>query len=172
VTSIRQVLTTASSTAFHLEQRDVYALGPGQHVSFEAFVAGRAPDVDPDGPFWGGWVKAVEEATGRGVEFRRLRIISEPLSDYIRWEHAITVVNVAAGEQVRWLPRRSCVDLAVVPVDFWVVDGASVLFGHFSGNGESTGHELRTEPDIAQLVSSAFEAAWERATPHELYIPA
>jgi hypothetical protein len=170
--SIRQVLTTAAHTAFHLEQRDVYALGAGQSASFEAFLAGDAPDVDPDGPFWGGWVKAVREAANRGVEFRRLRIVSEPLSDYIRWEHAITVVNVAAGEQVRWLPRASCVDLTIVPVDFWVVDGTSVLFGHFSGDGESTGHEMRTEPDIARITTGTFEAAWARATPHELYNPA
>ncbi|MFE0043322.1 DUF6879 family protein [Streptomyces albireticuli] len=34
------------------------------------------------------------------------RVISDPPHDHIWFEHATTVVNIAAGEQVRWLPRR------------------------------------------------------------------
>ncbi|NUP46335.1 MAG: hypothetical protein HOW97_03320 [Catenulispora sp.] len=172
MTPFRQALTTTSRSAFHLEQRDAYALGEGQRASYEAFLAGNAPDIDPDGPFWGSWVRTVREARARGVEFRRLRIVSEPLSDYLRWERAITVVNIAAGEQVRWLPRRACTDLAVVPVDFWVLDSSSVLFGYFSGDGASTGHELRSEPEIAKIAADSFEAAWARAIPHDSYVPA
>ncbi|WP_344012221.1 DUF6879 family protein [Nocardiopsis exhalans] len=36
--------------------------------------------------------------------------VSEPLSDYIRWERAATRFNDEAGEDIRWLPattRRS-----------------------------------------------------------------
>lgn len=105
------------------------------------------------------------------MEVRRLRIVSEPLTDYIRWEHSITSANVAAGELVRWLPRSACVDLLVVPVDFWVFDSTSVLFGHFSGNGDVVRHELRIEPDIAKLATECFEAAWNRGIPHEYYTP-
>lgn len=53
-----------------------------------------------------------------------------------------------------------------------VQSGSAVLFGHFSGDGESTGHELRTEPEIAKLAAECFEAAWSRAIPHDRYIPA
>ncbi|MGH3826932.1 MAG: DUF6879 family protein [Pseudonocardiaceae bacterium] len=172
-TPFHENLAKAKRTAYHLEQRDGWALDSAKYrASFEAFMVGQAPDADADGEFWSGWTSTVREAVARGVEFRRLRIVSEPLSDYTRWEHAMTAANVAAGEQVRWLPRSQCVDLAVVPVDFWVFDSDSVLFGHFSGDGDSTGHELRTDPEIVKLAAECFEAAWSRAIPHDHYTPA
>ena len=39
----------------------------------------------------------VRAAVVRGVRIRRARVVSEPLSDYLRWEHACTDVNVSAG---------------------------------------------------------------------------
>ena len=104
MTLIRDALAQATRTAFHLEQRDTYALSDVHRPSYEMYM--QYGEVDTS--FMNGWATVVREATGRGVEFRRLRIVSEPLSDYIRWEHALTAVNVAAGEQVRWLSRRTC----------------------------------------------------------------
>ena len=78
---------------------------------------------------------------------------------------------MSAGEQVRWLPRSRCIDLLVVPVDFWIFDSATVLFGHFSGDGDVVRHEVRTEREIAKLAADCFEAAWARAIPHDQYIP-
>jgi hypothetical protein len=35
------------------------------------------------------------------------RVVSEPLAPFIRYEYEITSgLNIAAGEEVRWLPRR------------------------------------------------------------------
>jgi hypothetical protein len=49
-----------------------------------------------------------------GVRMRRVRSISEPLADFIRFEYDITIGrNVAAGEQVRWLPRRRPTNLTL-----------------------------------------------------------
>ena len=70
-----------------------------------------------------------------GGMVRRARVVSEPLTEYVRWEHDYAVTNIAAGEDVRWLPRRQAKDLAVPAVDFWVFDGELVLFHHFSGDG-------------------------------------
>jgi hypothetical protein len=43
----------------------------------------------------------------RGVRMRQVRCISEQLTDFIRSDYDMTTGrNVAAGEQVRWLPRR------------------------------------------------------------------
>jgi hypothetical protein len=50
-------------------------------------------------------------------------------------------------------------------------DGSSVLFTYFSGIGEVVDREWCTEPGVVDLVSTAFEAVWERATPHEGYKP-
>jgi len=44
-------------------------------------------------------------------------VVSEPVSDYIRWEHSISEGNVDAGEDVRWLPRSAMFDLMVPGAD-------------------------------------------------------
>jgi hypothetical protein len=50
---------------------------------------------------WGDHLDLVGDAVARGVTFRRVRVVSEPLSDYMRWEHACTDTNVQAGEDIR-----------------------------------------------------------------------
>jgi len=66
--------------------------------------------------------------------------------------------NLAAGEQVRWLPRRQASGLALPGNDFWLFDGTVVLFNYFSGNGAAAGTELRDDPAIVELCVSVFEA--------------
>lgn len=165
-----RALAETRRTAYHLEQRDVYALADVHQSSFDGFT--RSGDVDT--AFMTDWEETVREASARGLEFRRLRIVSEPVSEYIRWEHAVTVSNLAAGESVRWLSRRGCPDVAVVPFDFWVFDGSTVLVNHFAGDGSwpEPSAEIRTEPTLAKLVSESFEAAWSRGVPHDRYTPA
>ncbi len=102
----------------------------------------------------------------------RARIVSEPVTDYIRFEDHVTAGNVAAGEQVRWLPRRRASDLALPGNDFWLFDDSFVAFLHFTGAGELSpeGDEERTtDPAVRRLCSTAFEAVWGRAVPHEEY---
>jgi hypothetical protein len=77
----------------------------------------------------------VTSAVARGVAVRRARIVSEPVSDNIRYEHASTVVDVQAGEQVRWLPCRRASDLALPGNDSWLFDDHIVRWGYFSGDG-------------------------------------
>jgi len=115
----------------------------------------------------------IKTMVAKGVLVRRARIISEPVTDYIRYEHGVTAgLNIAAGELVRWLPRRRASDLALPGNDFWLFDDRLVLFNHFAGDGSSGDKELRDEPAVIRLCAAAFEAVWERATPHHDYQPA
>jgi len=99
--------------------------------------------------------------------------VSEPLSDYIRREpYIIDESNVAAGEEIRWLPRSRAGGLLVPANDFWVLDGGLVRFGYFAGDGEFVDHGLTDAPEIASACSEAFERVWEIATPHADYRPA
>ena len=49
--------------------------------------------------------------------------------------------------------------------------GRLVRFHYFSGTGEIVEDELADDPSIVKLCAQAFEAAWERAIPHDLYRP-
>ncbi|GGX81721.1 DUF6879 family protein [Streptomyces hiroshimensis] len=66
---------------------------------------------------------------------------------------------------------RRTAGIALPGTDLWMFDESSVLFTYFSGTGEVVDREWRTEPAVVDLVKSAFEAVWERATPHEEYKP-
>ena len=84
--------------------------------------------------------------------------MSEPLADFIRFEYDITNwLNIAAGEQVRWLPRRQASELCLPGNDFWVFDERLVRFSHFAGNGEFLEDELADDPAVVELCTSAFE---------------
>ncbi|CAM5623978.1 hypothetical protein BOQ63_032080 [Streptomyces viridifaciens] len=162
------LLRGARRTAFHLEMRDVYGVAD-EEAAFEEFSRSGAVDLDPDSAFWAGWLPLVRETVARGVVLRRARIVSEPVTDYIRWEHALTPANIAAGEQVRWLPRRLASDLALPGNDLWLIDDRLVLFHWFTGDGAWAGHEFTEDPAVVRAASTAFEAVWERGTPHDRY---
>jgi hypothetical protein len=107
------------------------------------------------------------------VSVRRIRLVSEPVTDYIRFEYDVTAGhNIAAGEDVRWLSRRAAAGLLVPCSDFWVLDGQVVLWNHFAGDGSWVGEERCDDPAIAKLCASSFDAVWDRAIPHEAYQPA
>ncbi|WP_327375731.1 hypothetical protein OG393_18300 [Streptomyces sp. NBC_01216] len=161
-------LAKARRSAVHLEMRDAYQPSDPEFIAWQN---GKRLDPADRSSWWRPFLDVVVEATGRGVEMRRARIVSEPVTDYIRYEYDVTFPNVAAGELVRWLPRRRAADIALPGTDLWMFDGEAVLFTYFSGIGEVVDREWRTEPEVVQLVSSAFELVWERATPHEEYKP-
>ncbi|WBB63616.1 hypothetical protein O7599_14290 [Streptomyces sp. WMMC500] len=163
-----ELMAGATQSAVHLEMRDVYGIDQ-EKESFAAWKNGFRYDPADRGSWWRPWLDLIAETVGRGVVVRRARIVSEPVTDYIRYEHSGTFTNVAAGEQVRWLPRRQASDLTLPGNDFWLFDGRLVHWNHFTGDGGSGGHELSDDPAAAKLCATAFEAVWQRAIPHDEY---
>jgi hypothetical protein len=125
----------ATNSAVHLETRDSYGVGD-EAENFDRWKRTGERDVDPLSAYWAPWGALIRRTVERGVIVWRARIVSEPVTDYIRYEHAGTVVNIHAGERVRWLPRRQASDIALPGNDCWVFDKETVLFNHFSGCGD------------------------------------
>jgi hypothetical protein len=161
------LMRSAERTAWHLEMRDGYTPNDPDWLDWQA--GNRFDPADR----WGLWSDLVRETVARGVGVRRARIVSEPVTDYIRFEYDVTAAhNIAAGEEVRWLPRHATAGLLVPPDDFWVFDDRVVLWNHFGGDGSWVGEERSDDQDLAQLGATAFVAAWDRAIPHAEYRPA
>ncbi|MCX4686453.1 hypothetical protein OG401_19420 [Kitasatospora purpeofusca] len=163
-----ELLKDARESAVHLEMRDAYGVGD-ESEDFDRWKESGKRDSDPGSPYWAPWVSVISETVARGVTVRRARIVSEPVTDYIRWEHAGTAVNITAGEEVRWLPRRLASGIALPGNDFWIFDSETVLFNHFTGSGDWAGQELTTDPGVARLCASAFAAVWDSGIPHDAY---
>ncbi|MFG2515947.1 DUF6879 family protein [Streptomyces sp. NPDC048584] len=162
------LISSCTQSAVHLEMRDVYSV-ENERTRFDEWRSGVRLDPDDEATWWRPWVDLIRKSVARGIVVRRARIISEPVTEYIRFEHSGTFTNVAAGESVRWLPRRRASDIALPGNDFWLFDGRLIRWNHFTGDGASAGQELSDNPTAAALCESAFEAVWERATPHDQY---
>ncbi|WP_343040824.1 DUF6879 family protein [Streptomyces typhae] len=154
----------SQEAAVHLETRDGYMR------SDPAFIDWSAGKTIEPVERWSDWLNTVQEATGRGVVVRRARIVSEPVSDYIRFEHSVTEgLNIAAGEEVGWLPRRQATSLALPGNDFWVFDRRVALINHFDGDGDSLEHEYTEDTQLVSFLAAAFESVWEKTVPHNQY---
>lgn len=99
---------SAERSAMHLEMRDAYTPSDPDWLDWQA-----GKRFDPaEREEWRGFARLISATVARGVSVRRARIVSEPVTDYIRYEYDVTAGhNLAAGEQVRWLPagiRRVC----------------------------------------------------------------
>lgn len=163
-----ELLGSATRSAVHLEMRDSYAVdyekGP-----FADWRAGFRHDPADRASWWRPWLDLIQDTVARGVIVRRARVVSEPVSEYTRFLHDGTFTNVAAGEQVRWLPRRQASDIALPGNDFWLIDGRLIRWNHFTGDGASGGGEISEDPAAAKLCADAFEAVWARGVPHGNY---
>lgn len=163
---VEDLLRAAEHSALHLEMRDGYMQ---DDPAFHAWKSGHRIDPGNRESWWRPWLDVIAGAVDRGVAIRRARIVSEPVSDYIRYEYDVTFPNIVAGEQVRWLPRRNLSDIALPGNDFWLFDGKVVRWGYFSGDGDVVGNEVTDDPAVVALCAEAFDKVWDRAIPHELY---
>lgn len=161
-----ELLAACTSSAVHLEIHDVHRTSD---AAYQAWLAGRA-DPQESAQQYRAYTDVVVSAIRRDVTVRRARIVSEPVSDYVRWEHWLTEpVNIAAGEQVRWLPRRLASTLAVPGNPYWVFDDRLVRFTLFGGDGEVQGSQYSDDARVVETCRSAFEDVWQLAIPHREY---
>ncbi len=113
--SFAELLASTHRSVIRFEMRDCYDQTDTGFAEWQA--TGRIGAYE-----WGDHLDVVRAAVARGVTIRRVRVVSEPLSDYLRWEHACTEVNITAGEDIRWLPRTKAADLLLPGADCWVFD--------------------------------------------------
>lgn len=164
--TFEELFAKCERSAVHLELRDTYTPDDPVYLDWKAGV--RIDAVER----WRDWFGLVKATVARGVSIRRARVISEPITDFVRHEYDLTAdLNIAAGERVRWLPRRRASDLMLPGNDYWVFDDRLVRFGHFAGDGTYLGQELIEDPAVVKSCSTAFEAVWERAVDHADYRP-
>lgn len=160
---LRELLRAATRRALHLELRDCYE-------RTERFVAWQSKAPFDRTELAAGWRELLAPLVSRGGDVRRLRVVSEPISEYVRYEYEVTPENLAAGEQVRWLPRQRASNLRFPGNDFWLIDDR-LLFNISGGDGQYLDVEQNDDPEVIDFCLASFEAAWCRAVDHSDYRP-
>lgn len=163
---MQQLVKSIKRSAVHLESRDAY--GTVTELPHMAKWAAGEPD---DLQWLEGWCDTVREHVAAGRTVKRARVVSEPLSDYQRWSHSIAHPMVAAGEDIRWVPRRLVSSIGIPGNDYYLLDDELVIFLHYAGSGSSTAMTTSTDPADVELCRTAFEKVWDLAIPHGEYQP-
>lgn len=128
-------------TAFRLETLPVYDV-PQEAEMVAAFCRGEDVRLPDDHP----WLERVRAATRAGKAMQRVRVVSHPLSDYLRFELSLYPKSVEAGEDVQIATRDDHPELEVCTHDFWLFDDEVVVTLEYDTGGRFLG--IKTEQDL------------------------
>jgi len=152
---------TYEHTAFRLEVRDSY-LGVGyEQEPFRKWQAGEPEDME-----WRrDWLDGIRRRSAEGRTMSRVRIVSLPATDYVRFSYRNCADNIAAGEDIRYLARDDAADLP--PYDFWLFDSTRLFRMHFNDVNEFLGAEPVDNPGAVADHVRLGDEAWSRATRYQ-----
>ncbi|WP_168200577.1 DUF6879 family protein [Allokutzneria sp. NRRL B-24872] len=154
----QSLFTGWTTSAWRLETQFVY------HEPDEVEPLRRYLDGELDLDWLAEWFGRVRGWRARGRTFERVRVLSEPLTDYLRFELAITPSALDAGEDIRLLSQGVAERLALGTSDFWLFDDKTVVLMDFDDNGVC-GADVITEPDEVVHYRAIRDRAWAHAVP-------
>ncbi|MCX5376127.1 DUF6879 family protein [Streptomyces sp. NBC_00091] len=164
-----RLFETFEHDAFHLELRDDYTV-PNEASPFTRWLSGEPDDLQWFEP----WAREMRRVTADGRTVRRVRVVTQPHSPYIQWEHSLTDGNEQAGEDIRWLPRHLLPSGLRLPMDgndWWLFDDRLLAVGHFDHEGRVLGSELIEDVDAVEECIRVRDLLWASAIPHAEYKP-
>jgi uncharacterized protein DUF6879 len=156
---------TFARTAFHLEVQDSYHT-PGEAGPFQLFLTQQNDDLAWHQP----WLSLVRDVTEAGKIIMRARVVTVPHGDYTRWGLTVAPHNIAAGEDIRWLPRHLIEADALSADDYWLFDDDLVVFTVFEPSGRFAGGAATSDPTIVSYCRTVRDRVWPAAIPHRTYV--
>jgi hypothetical protein len=158
---LTRMLRTFATSAFRLETRQLYTTDAEAGV-FAAWRAdGRIPDADD--PLIAGWTQIIRAHTESSAQMRRVHVVSQPLTEYLRFELALQrIYSVPAGEQFRVVDAAAYPDLAAAD-DFWLLDNRVEVRLIYDDAGRLTRLRRMTTSEV-DVARSVFDATWAAGT--------
>ncbi len=156
---------TFKREAFHLEVEDSYHTS-GEAGPFQLFLDGQPDDFS----WFEQWTSLVKEVTDSGKRMSRVRVVSVPHVDYQRWGLTVAPRNIAAGEEILYLPRHLIDPRDLSTDDWWLFDDERVVFSIFKPDGEGGGGAQTLDPAIVALCRDVRDQVWRQAIPYEQYV--
>ncbi|GAA2457293.1 hypothetical protein GCM10010433_69090 [Streptomyces pulveraceus] len=143
-----------------LELRDFY------EVDRSLFEAWRSGDRETVEATMRGHREFLTKKAASGFPYRRVRVVSEPLSEYQRM--AVELADPA--ERLRWLPRPLASVLPLPGNDCLIRDDL-VMFNLIGGDNQQTDIQFSSDPHVVGFCNEAFERAWSLGVPNGEYKP-
>ena len=166
-----EMFRTFRESAFHVETRGYYAM-TYERDAFRRFLDGRP--LPPSGlPWWQAWLDQMREVTRQGKRIGRVRILSEPPTDYQRWELWGTAWHIEVGEEIRYMSRRRAEQVGLpLDYDWWLFDDDRLIITRFTDAGEIAEKSLITNPGMIARHREWRDLAVRNATTAEKFAAA
>jgi len=161
------LLRTFERTAFRLEVQPAYAISAEQ-ADLDLFLAGtpRQPD---EADWFRPWLEQVRRQTAQGKHVSRVRVQDEPPTGYQRWERWAGKWNIAAGEDIRYMPRSAARRIGLpLTADWWLLDGKRLILMQFTDAGVITGRRLVTGADTIARYRAWRDLALNHAAAEQI----
>jgi hypothetical protein len=144
-------LKNFKASAFRLEALPAYSV-PEEADMLMAFRRGEAvlPDNHP-------WPKLVAAIRAAGKTIQRVRIVSDPLSDYERFELSLYPHSAETGEDIRVTD-----DPNLRYADFWLFDDEAVFVLRYDKAGRFLGTD---QPNDVITYRRIRDLVWEHSVP-------
>lgn len=152
-------------SAFRLELLDHY-IAPNEHEPFRRFLAGLPNETSWREP----WKAFVRNAKASNKTMARVHVITEPTTDYVRFELTCTYpANVEAGEDVRVLPRTHPAARDLPNHDYWLLDSRHVAIMNYEA-GNWINVDLVDDPRMATRHCRWRDIALQHSIPLAVYL--
>ncbi|CAM5741200.1 hypothetical protein STAFG_2923 [Streptomyces afghaniensis 772] len=158
--SISHLFREFRHTAFRLETRHGYA-SDRQSPLWPKWLAGEDVANEPANA----WRQNVRTQVEQGKRFERVRLTDEPLTQGQQFLLARAPSNIAAGEDIRYLPRSEACALRLPDCDFWLFDSKIVARFAFDGDDTTLGVYVTEDPAEVLSACQVRDAAWHHAAP-------
>lgn len=167
---LRESLFTFRYSLFRLETLQTYAGSSEDEAHAEWQRTGTLPVTDELRQ----WCEHIQRRVADGCRAQRVHVVTEPLTDYMRFELASYEPNVEAGEDVRVIPVAGDGQWPTdVPsgTDFWLIDARQLWSMQYAPGGEWLGAELVTDPLQTVDACAARDAALAQSRSWRDYHP-
>jgi hypothetical protein len=152
-------------SAYRLELLDEYD-SPRTRVRVARFLAGQPEDAEVRAY----WDAVIRDARQAGKVVRRVHVVAEPLTDYLRFELDFYRGSAAAGEDIRILPADVAAGLNLPGFDYWLFDDQCAAVMYYGERGAWLRTEFVTDPAFVASCQRWRDAALSVALPLDAYM--
>ena len=155
-----------TKSAWRLEIQGTYD-EPEEREPLRRFLTGESDDL----AWMTDWFDWVAELTAAGRRIGRVRVLTEPLTDYLRFELSFTGQAVDAGEDIRLLAANDARKLQLPREDFWFFDDRLIAVLLFGDTGV-TAAEVIDDPSEVNRYRAVQQLALSAAVPYREWVSA
>ncbi len=133
----RRTFDAMQQEAWRLETLPAYRV-PQEEEAIRRFLAGEPVTREATQP----WFDRVKAYVASGRSVGRVHVVTQPLTDYLRFEFEYYRHNVEAGEAVRILDVTNRANPLEGVQDFWMFDRSRIVLMHYESDGTQVNREV------------------------------